>query len=109
MKEAPVPTLSETEADMIDIVRKLTENASPPMVDGSGAFHVDVLRARAQAYRISYDRAGRALGGLVDKGLLERPRRGYYRLTTGSLEQAARRSRERAGVASPKGLGEEKR
>lgn len=75
--------LTHTEGQMLTILEKLTLNAHSAVARKEGAFHIDVLRARARQYGISYDMTFRALRGLLDKGVCEKPQRGYYRLVEG--------------------------
>lgn len=68
-------TLTHNEAAVIDILRtfgRLTE------VDGS--LPVSTIKNKAlDRAGVRYDQVDRALRGLISLGLVERPRRGYYR------------------------------
>jgi hypothetical protein len=74
-----VPVLTVVEADVRDIIRRLEAVAKDPSV----GIRVHEIRWESLNHPVSlplrYDQVNRALKSLVEKGLAERPRRGFYR------------------------------
>lgn len=67
--------LTTTEANMLSVVRALL----PGLIDPAAGVDTHTVRMYAwDRYRITYDQAHRGLRGLLDKGLVSKPKRGHW-------------------------------
>lgn len=69
-----MPEFTHHEANVLDAVRRLSKTFDP--------IPVFLIRDRALGAGTRYDSANTALTRLVSRGLLEKPKRGYYRVAT---------------------------
>jgi hypothetical protein len=80
-----MPELTSVEADVLEVVRKGGKEAEKlPFPSGVPTWWI-----RSRVAAASYDQADRALSSLVAKGLIFRPKRGFY-MPTSEIDTAIR-------------------